>query len=500
MNDSSSEANVDIDFDDISFNITKKGGYFDALNLFILQKANQSDYADRNATILLLDMNGYVIKELVSPGSRWAFAYAINSSTILLGLFDTNIYFWNIYDDSLTKYEMGWYHHDMSYNPISNTILSIYNMDVDVNSTVYHTDVLREKELNGNIVWEYDTFNSIVYPSMWNGFEFVGGTADVSHTNTVYWDVEEDVIYVNMRNINTFYKINRTTSEVIWGLGEYGDFTLYDLSGNRKTNLFYHAHAVEPLDKNTFILFDNDVYNDTNPNNRKSRILELKIDESEMTANVSWSWVAPSDYYSSYWGDADRLPNGNRLGVFGTVTHPSTSIGARLCEINNEGDIVWEMNFPNDEDYNYGVYKMERLGLHPFITTESYFVNSSTQDVIVSWDVYYNFRSKWKTYGSYQLLVDQRKIEDSNIGFSKYWAPTKITSDLGVLEPGHHNITILVLDETGLNGVSSSIFIEINGTSNKSVLLDLFPILIVGSASITGVTIIVYLKKHNELE
>ena len=71
--------------------------------------------------------------------------------------------------------------------------------------------------------------------------------------------------------------------------------------------------------------------------------LEIEINEATMTANETWIWVAPEDHFSHIWGDADRLPNGNRLGVFGTYTHfANATIGARIVEVDNQGQVVWE--------------------------------------------------------------------------------------------------------------------------------------------------------------
>ena len=49
--------------------------------------------------------------------------------------------------------------------------------------------------------------------------------ADLTHSNSLFFDAENDILYYNARNPNTFYKINHSSSEVIWGLGEHGNFS-----------------------------------------------------------------------------------------------------------------------------------------------------------------------------------------------------------------------------------------------------------------------------------
>ena len=69
------------------------------------------------------------------------------------------------------------------------------------------------------------------------------GIADITHSNTVYYEENDDSIYLNMRNTNTFYKIDHKTGEIIWVLGEYGVFVIYDLQGMEKDILFYHGNT-----------------------------------------------------------------------------------------------------------------------------------------------------------------------------------------------------------------------------------------------------------------
>ena len=56
---------------------------------------------------------------------------------------------------------------------------------------------------------------------------------------------------------------------------------MYDIYGDQKDILFYHGHALEIIDDNSFIYFDNDEHNQTNALNRQSRIIEISIDEEK---------------------------------------------------------------------------------------------------------------------------------------------------------------------------------------------------------------------------
>jgi hypothetical protein len=251
------------------------------------------------------------------------------------------------------------------------------------------------------------------------------------------------------RNVNTFYKIDHKTGEVIWGLGEYGNFTLFDKSGKNRDNLFYHAHAVKKIDENTFILFDNDLHNQSKRFNHRSRILEIEINESTMTANESWSWAPGKHYFCWIWGDANRLPNGNRLGIFGDFNHPDTDIGARIVEVNGEGDIVWEMNFPPTNDTYYGVYRTERFRFSPILDSPENFEVYPTEMKGITWQAWNNYRSNIRMKGSYTLYFDNQPIYSSNFFFERFWKPTNLTFNLGGFNPGYYNLTLIVTDENG---------------------------------------------------
>jgi len=322
----------------------------------------------------------------------------------------------------------------------------------------YEFDMIEEYTSTGQLIWSLDT-HSFISHTQWCPFrdthkndKYHGPVADLLHSNSLFYDAEEDILYYNARNPNTFYKIDHKTGQVLWGLGEYGNFTLFDQHGNQQRNLFYHAHAVEKVDEDTFILFDNDYHNQTNPNNKRSRLLEIQINETTMTANESWTWTAPPEYYSAVYGDADRLPNGNRLGTFGTWGHildRQELIGPRLVEVNDAGQIVWELNIPNSKHHLYSVYSLDRFRIIPILSSPPDIQMISMENITVRWQTWYNFRTAWRMRGAYTFYLDGVSIENGPHMFDKFWRPTNLTVNLGRLEPGDYNLTVALADEAG---------------------------------------------------
>ena len=168
-----------------------------------------------------------------------------------------------------------------------------------------------------------------------------------------------------------------------------------------------------------------------------------------MTAKEVWSWTGDVSYFSGWWGDADRLANGNRLGAFGAEVKYAGPYGARLVEVNDEGEVVWEMSFRDTEDIIYGVYRMERIRFSPILSSQEDVLVSFGTDLDLSWQAWYNFRPKRTMYGTYELYVDDMLSENGAIEYDKFWRPTNMSFDIGSLDVGHHNVTLTVRDEAG---------------------------------------------------
>jgi hypothetical protein len=442
-------------------NITSTDKAFDGLNLFVLAQYNRTNMTTKTYFLIICDMQGKIIlsKSFLSEKSPDVFsAEFINSTTIMFA--DSNgLKFWNIYDDTIVELNFTG-HHEYEYNPLNNTIFTFNVYAIVVNGTLYAFDLINEYNMSGDLIWSLDTrsFISIAQMCPYNdsyGVKII----DVTHSNTIFFDAVEDVIYYNARNINTFFKIDHKTGKIPWGLGEYGNFTLFNNKGIQQEALFYHPHAIEKIFENTFILFDNDFHNQTNLNNKRSQIVEITIDESTMSANESWSWTAPPEYYSRYWGDADRLPNGNRLGTFGSIEHFDAEIGARLVEVNDARQIVWELNFPATDDYYYGIYRLERIHFSPILNSPQDKTIVQSDDLIISWEYWYNYRNKYEINGSYKLFLDGILIKNGIIRFNQFWVPSKIKFNLGKLNIGIHNLTLILMDEGNHSTIDNMIVI-----------------------------------------
>ncbi|MFW9806888.1 MAG: aryl-sulfate sulfotransferase, partial [Candidatus Thorarchaeota archaeon] len=271
----------------VNYTVYNTSEAFEGYNLFTLYEYDMN-LGNRSNLLLIMDMDGNVIaqKQLGDIGAASCNVEFLNPDTILVGTAQ-GAALWHIENDTMDY--LGFEgHHEYEYNSKLNTIFT-FEKDYQYIAGVYYLfDIIKQYDMNGNLVWSWPV-SDFIPTGWWCPYQdMVGDYRDISHSNTIYYDGDEDIIYYNSRHTNTFWKLNYTSKEVIWAVGEHGDFTMFDLQGNQVSNLFYHAHAVEPVDENTFILFDNDYHNQTDPLNEISRIVEITIDENTMTANESW--------------------------------------------------------------------------------------------------------------------------------------------------------------------------------------------------------------------
>jgi hypothetical protein len=204
---------------------------------------------------------------------------------------------------------------------------------------------------------------------------------DWTHANDVTISLDGRYYYINFRNCDSFAKINRDTRALEWICGRNGNFTLLE-NGIEKESLWYHSHIIKEIKPNVFLMFDNDFHNrthlDTYPPGEdpfeanyggRSRLIEITLDETKMTAEITWSYEPPVEYYSAIFGDIDVLPNGNIVGTFGTPVHKWTAaheelaapFGATILEVNRDGRLIREYRFP----VGVAIYRIEQLSEDP---------------------------------------------------------------------------------------------------------------------------------------
>jgi hypothetical protein len=239
----------------------------------------------------------------------------------------------------------------------------VLNRELDKNVTNGNTRIddqrLEEITSEHEVVWSWNLFDHVP-PS--------GNKEELCHANHLRFDDAAGVLYYNCRWLGML-KIERATGEILWRLGGTYDETSLgpgDFTFSPPESQFSDAHEPEFQEDGTLLLYDNGGYMQNGP--LRSRVLEYAIDETQRTATRTWefpddfpvdAWYR-EDWYTPFWGDADRLPNGNILITAGVR---SQSVATRIFEVTRQGEVVWELTFPAGG----GSYKAERLAPPPLV-------------------------------------------------------------------------------------------------------------------------------------
>jgi len=200
--------------------------------------------------------------------------------------------------------------HDADLLPNGNVVVA--NMrNYDENDSVNRDRVYVYDRTTDEVVWEWEFENYFD--------RGVGGnyTNDWTHVNDVDV-VGEHRLLLSPRNFDQVVMLNRTSGEVVWRLGRYGE---------RSTLAKQHNPDYLVGENGTETVLVADSEND--------RIVEYARDGDGWTR--TWTLRGPEGTLD--WPrDADRLPNGNTL--------VGDSINDRVVEVTPSGEVVWEVYAP----------------------------------------------------------------------------------------------------------------------------------------------------------
>ena len=106
------------------------------------------------------------------------------------------------------------------------------------------SDSLVEIDLQGRVVWTWHLLDHL-RPSVCRRTED-SRIPDCFHTNSIYWDLDTDSVYLLPRNVNSFLKLNKTSGQIVWVVGAMGTVP-WGESG-------YHHHGLELIGDGRLLL------------------------------------------------------------------------------------------------------------------------------------------------------------------------------------------------------------------------------------------------------
>lgn len=260
---------------------------------------------------------------------------------------------------------LGYFTHDFTPLPnghllvMANTSKAFTNLPGFPGVTNVTGDVVIDLDPNWNPVWvwsEFDHFDVNRHPMQF---------PDWTHSNSLSYSTDDGDFIVSMRHQNWVAKVDyqdgKGTGNVIWKLGEGGDFKL--VGAVDPTDWFYAQHDVKYVGKGTTGVFSITVMDNGDdrmfpagvtcgtagqPPCQYTTIQELQLDERAMTATFQFHQILPTSLYSLYGGNVEVLANGDveysLSGIFS---------GSEVFEVTpgSNPQTVWHMKTPGSLGY-----------------------------------------------------------------------------------------------------------------------------------------------------
>jgi Arylsulfotransferase (ASST) len=217
-------------------------------------------------------------------------------------------------------------------------------------------DLLVELTPDGEIVWSWNSFDHLDPQRRRADFDALyhdpinnEDGQDWTHGNGIIYDPDADTVLLSMRHQDWIILIDRASGDVLWTLGDEGDFDLPD-----DDRWFFHQHSPQWQPDGSLLLYDNGVGNPyIEAEAVESHATRLEIDFDAMTADVVWR-DDEAPFVSVFAGDADLLPGGHYLVADAIYVDGPASHG-RLRELDPAHDPtrVWSIRMPD----NYFIYR-----------------------------------------------------------------------------------------------------------------------------------------------
>lgn len=201
-------------------------------------------------------------------------------------------------------------------------------------------NVIQELDRTRNVVFEWKAYEKYKFTDVGPGVNLRDPAFVHTHLNSIDFDLDSNLV-ISSRNLEEVTKIDGRSGEIIWRLGgKNNQFTfLNDSIG------FSAQHSATILPNGNLLLFDNGNFHVPH----FSRAVEYKLDQSARTATVVWSYRNNPDIASIFWGNAQRLKNGNTFISWGKSEVAAT-------EVDSKGEKVFEMKLPADV-YSYRIFR-----------------------------------------------------------------------------------------------------------------------------------------------
>jgi len=233
--------------------------------------------------------------------------------------------------NGLTNFEVGTLHHDFIELPngnllaISAELRKIEYDDGEGGTVEYNVigDIIHEMTRDGSVVKSWNLFDYLDPQRIRYGFEenfwdivYRKSTKDWTHANGLIYDASDNSMIISVRHQDWLIKIDMDTDELVWKMGEEGDFTL---QGDGEW--MFHMHSPKFTQNGNILLYDNgNARSSYAPGDTPySRVAQFSYDETAKTVTQEWEYRGEDPYFVPFVGNVDELANGNILITDGAI-------------------------------------------------------------------------------------------------------------------------------------------------------------------------------------
>jgi hypothetical protein len=180
------------------------------------------------------------------------------------------------------------------------------------------------------VLFEWNSWGQILYEDQ----TYPDTRGEYAHVNSIFVDSDGHII-LSARGTSQVVKISRPGGQVLWKLG--GKSNQFEFANDPYANLC-GQHTASRLENGNLLIFDNGQFcwPDIPERGELTRVVEYRIDEQSLVAELVWSY-SREDTYTLSQGSAQRLSNGNTLIGWGRGP------GVLATEVDEDGAKVFEI-------------------------------------------------------------------------------------------------------------------------------------------------------------
>ena len=178
--------------------------------------------------------------------------------------------------------------------------------------------VIQEMTNDHQMVFEWNSNDHIEVDDFIESYKFNFDLFNYCHGNAIHEDSDGNFL-ISFRNLNSIYKIDRTSGEVIWILG--GKSSHFQLLNDSIP--FSGQHDSQTHGNGRISLFDNA---NSSEKPKISRGIEYVLNEDDRTYSKVWEYYNKPASFSRAMGNLQVTGNGQRVVGFGLTYRPNPSV------------------------------------------------------------------------------------------------------------------------------------------------------------------------------